>query len=143
MILLHYAIACFPTSRWGNGGSLFFVLSWPDLMFQLAGIWSCVPWPTRDVNGGGHGVQRCLRGLHVLVACYQSAALASARWLNRRLGSGPPRGHSSVNAREFTAHLADFEYGAFAPFRKGGFTGSWVVWVSSHVTSMCQHHRHR
>ena len=49
------------------------------LRVQLAGMKSRVPWPTRNFNGGEqNGVLRRLRGLLVLVACYQSVASASA-----------------------------------------------------------------
>ena len=51
-------------------------------------------------------MQRRSRLLLVLVACYQSVAAASARWLDdllhkwhALLGSGPPRGHSQTCMR--------------------------------------------
>ena len=57
---------CTGCNQWGDShaiGSRFFVLSWSGFVFQLAGMKSRVPWPTRDCNGGGQkGVLRRLRG---------------------------------------------------------------------------------
>ena len=46
------AIACLYLRRRAMAAT-FFVLSWPILVFQLAGTGSRVPCPTRDVDGGG------------------------------------------------------------------------------------------
>ena len=70
---------------------------------------------------GDRGVQRRLRGLLVLVACYQSAAPASAALVRHIvLGSGPPRGHSICMG--IHAHLAVSSM-VLGPFRKDALDG--------------------
>ena len=145
---------CTGCNQWGDShaiGSRFFVLSWSGFVFQLAGMKSRVPWPTRDCNGGGQkGVLRRLRGLLVLVACYQSVASASAcagptHCFVIVLGSSLPAGHSKCMG--IHAHLAVTSK-VLRPLPQGRL--GWAVGVhspssrlpssSSPMNTMYQHH---
>ncbi len=68
----------------------------------------------------GSGVQRRLRGLLVLVACYQSAAHTSARWPDHVLGAGPPRGHSSCMGIHAHPAVSSMVLGPFRKVALGG-----------------------